>query len=159
MYGVRRLTGFPDSARECHLKRVRSLQGSAWQTDVARFEQLASATLALCNVTLQSALKGTASKRCASGSYHHPQICSASITSWDRHLLSWGLRLFCSEDQRFNSVRLQSELHSHRAHVRRKDGASAAEGWTDGACHTCVHSLLMLLAHTVQHLGRRRASD
>jgi len=60
---LRRITGFPDSAREAQLKRVRALQGSGWQTDSARFEALAQATVALAAATLDSVHAGTASQR------------------------------------------------------------------------------------------------
>lgn len=58
-----RLTGFPDSAREAALKRVRALQGAAWLTDPARFQALATATLALCQLYVTAASAGNASQR------------------------------------------------------------------------------------------------
>ncbi len=63
VFCLRRITGFPDSAREAQLKRVRALQGSGWQTDSARFEELAQATVALAAATLDSARAGSAAQR------------------------------------------------------------------------------------------------
>ena len=65
LVNTNRVTGFPNSAREAHLKRVRALQGSGWQTDPARFEALAQATVALSAATLGSLQSGSSSQRCA----------------------------------------------------------------------------------------------
>jgi hypothetical protein len=46
--------GHPDAAKECLLKRVRALGGSAWQASADAFKTYAEASAALCRAYLQA---------------------------------------------------------------------------------------------------------
>lgn len=46
--------GYPDAAKECLLKRVRALGGSAWQASPDAFQTYAEASAALCRAYLQA---------------------------------------------------------------------------------------------------------
>eukprot|EP00891_Asterochloris_glomerata_P006782 jgi/Astpho2/6782/Aster-07226 len=58
-----RTTGFHTSAKESLLKQVRALQGSGWQADQQKFDVLATATIALCELQLSAFQKGEGSLR------------------------------------------------------------------------------------------------
>ena len=63
LLAICRTTGFHTSAKKSLLKQVRALQGGGWQADKQKFEVLATATVALCELQLSAFQNGEGSLR------------------------------------------------------------------------------------------------